>query len=261
MQTESVLLVEDSPDTRAYLKRILSSEGFSVEEAASGQEALSKVNGGANYRVVLLDLGLPDMEGLDLLPSLSRLKADVGTKVCVTSSRRDRSSVVNAIKAGSDDYLVKPISPDAVLAKVNGLIGKKNFDKPYFRQSSMLRGRLCNSPVRPDLFVVGISEAGVELRSTAAIEQQVQIEVSCPTLTKLTGLADPFLSRVVRTERRSHGNYLLSTQFVGVTEDILQKIRALVIKGRHFTDQDLKRLEERRSLIRDEDPFEPPRFT
>ncbi len=239
MQAESVLIVEDSPVMRAYLKRILSSEGYEVEEAASGQEALSKLNGSANYRVVLLDIGLPDMDGLELLPSLSKLKVDVGTKVCVTSGRRDRSSVISAIKAGSDDYLVKPILPDALLSKINGLLGKKGFDRQYYRQNARLRAKLANSLVHPDLFVVGLSEAGIELRSTAAIEQQVQFEVSCPTLAKLAGLADPFLCRVVRVERRSHGNYLLSAQFVGVTEAILQKIRALVIKGQYFTDHDI----------------------
>jgi len=110
----SVLLVEDDPQIRRFIRATLPSHGLQLIEAATGREALSQ----AAVRtpdVVLLDLGLPDLDGLEVI---RRLREWSAIPIIVLSARGLERDKVTALDAGADDYLTKPFGVDELLARL-----------------------------------------------------------------------------------------------------------------------------------------------
>lgn len=109
-----VLVVEDEEPVRRFLRAALTAAGFRTVEASSGREAAVHAVG---WRpdLVLLDLGLPDMDGITLLASL---RDTVRAPVIVVSARGQEQSKVAALDAGADDYLTKPFGVPELLARV-----------------------------------------------------------------------------------------------------------------------------------------------
>jgi DNA-binding response OmpR family regulator len=115
----SVLVVEDTSRLAASLSRGLSEEGFAAEVVGTGAEALKRV---ARHTVdaMVLDLGLPDMDGIEVL---SRARADgLVLPILVLTARDAVESRVRALEAGADDYLVKPFAFAELLARLRALL-------------------------------------------------------------------------------------------------------------------------------------------
>jgi two-component system KDP operon response regulator KdpE len=108
------LIVDDEPQIRRLLRVVLEGENYQVHEAENGQQGLTEI---ANRRpaVILLDLGLPDMEGLELL---QRLREWSEAPVLVLSVRDDEQSKVAALDSGAEDYVTKPFSTAELLARL-----------------------------------------------------------------------------------------------------------------------------------------------
>jgi DNA-binding response OmpR family regulator len=110
-----VLVVEDEPGTRALVRRVLEREGIAVAEAASGAAAVEQLRR-EPVDVVLLDLGLPDASGLEVLQALRAIDPTVAVvMVTASDSEADR---VRGLVSGADDYVVKPFSVRELAARV-----------------------------------------------------------------------------------------------------------------------------------------------
>ena len=109
-----VLVVDDEPPIRRFLRATLSTRGFRIAEAATAGEALEKL-AASPPDVVLLDLGLPDRDGLDVLVELRGWST---VPVIVLSARQKEPDKVAALDAGADDYLSKPFGTDELLARM-----------------------------------------------------------------------------------------------------------------------------------------------
>jgi two-component system KDP operon response regulator KdpE len=109
-----VLVIEDDPPIRRFLRASLSSHGFDVEEAAAGQEALMLAELHPPD-MVILDLGLPDMDGLEII---RRLRDWSAAPIVVVSARGQEKDKVAALDAGADDYLTKPFGVGELLARI-----------------------------------------------------------------------------------------------------------------------------------------------
>ena len=110
----TVLVVEDDGETRAALVRELTTRGYRVEEAGDGQTALRHWE---NRRpdVVLLDLGLPDIDGLDIV---RRVRREAMTPIVILSGRYEEREKVEALERGADDYVTKPFGVDELNARL-----------------------------------------------------------------------------------------------------------------------------------------------
>jgi two-component system, OmpR family, KDP operon response regulator KdpE len=109
-----VLVVEDEARLRKLLVNQLRLEGFEVLEAADGKAALELVNRGPN--IVVLDLRLPDMDGLQVLQTLRRHRSDL--PIVVLSRIGDEDTKVAAFDVGADDYVMKPFGTKELLARI-----------------------------------------------------------------------------------------------------------------------------------------------
>ncbi len=113
-----LLVVDDEKAIRSFLKTSLSAYGFYVFEAASGKEALDKAVA-AHPDVVILDLGLPDIDGVEVV---KRLRKRSQTPIIILSVRDEASEKICALDAGADDYLTKPFSTGELLARLRAVI-------------------------------------------------------------------------------------------------------------------------------------------
>ena len=114
-----VLVVDDDPAIRRALERALSAEGYGVALAEDGEQALERVAFEPEPDLVLLDLGLPDIDGVKIV---ERLRADGNeTPILVLTARQALTDRVAGLDAGADDYLAKPFELDELLARVRAL--------------------------------------------------------------------------------------------------------------------------------------------
>ena len=115
MSAPTVLIVEDDPDTREMLGKFLELEGFLVESAANGQQALEKLEAGVRPRVIVLDLMMPVMDGWEFRRrQLKDERIATIPTIVVSAAGRDRMAQVTA-----DAYLAKPIDMDELLTRVS----------------------------------------------------------------------------------------------------------------------------------------------
>ena len=113
-----VLIVDDEPPIRKLLRMGLTAQGYHVLEAPDGATALDLI--AEKPDLVILDLGLPDMEGLDLLRSIRAQNERV--PIVVLSSRGDEAAKVQALDVGADDYVTKPFGTDELLARMRAAL-------------------------------------------------------------------------------------------------------------------------------------------
>jgi DNA-binding response OmpR family regulator len=121
-----VLVIEDDPAIRYSLVRSLTERGHAVSSAPAGMPGLQQALDD-QPDVVLLDLGLPDLDGHSLL---TMLRAVSRTPVIVVTARDDDPSVVRALDAGADDYVVKPFGMDTLEARIRAVLRRAAADDP-----------------------------------------------------------------------------------------------------------------------------------
>jgi two-component system KDP operon response regulator KdpE len=109
-----VLLVEDEPQMRRFLRASLGSHGYALVEAETSREGLQLATS-HNPQLILLDLGLPDGDGLDLVKQIREWSQ---VPIIVLSARGREEDKVNALDAGADDYLTKPFGVAELLARI-----------------------------------------------------------------------------------------------------------------------------------------------
>jgi two-component system KDP operon response regulator KdpE len=109
-----VLVIDDEPPIRKLLRMGLSANGYQVLEATNGRTALEEL--AKAPEVIILDLGLPDMEGFELLRIIRSRNERV--PIVVLSSRSDEAGKVHALDLGADDYVTKPFGMDELLARL-----------------------------------------------------------------------------------------------------------------------------------------------
>ena len=113
-----VLVIDDEPPIRKLLRMGLGTQGYHIIDAPNAKTALELMS--AEPDLVILDLGLPDMQGLDLLRQIRQLRADV--PIVVLSSRGDEVAKVEALDLGADDYVTKPFGMDELLARIRAAL-------------------------------------------------------------------------------------------------------------------------------------------
>ncbi|MDQ2104222.1 response regulator [Azospirillum isscasi] len=141
MRSESlplrVLVVDDEPPIRRFLRTTLSAQGYDIAEAEDGAKALEEVRR-RPPDLLVLDLGLPGVGGLEVI---RRLRGDgVATPIIVLSSRADEAGKVEALDLGADDYVTKPFGMDELLARIRAALRhrlQQQGERPLFRSGDL----------------------------------------------------------------------------------------------------------------------------
>jgi two-component system, OmpR family, KDP operon response regulator KdpE len=131
-----VLVIDDEPPIRKLLRMGLSTQGYEVLEAPNGKTALELL--AQKPGLIILDLGLPDIQGLELLRMI-RARSE-GVPIVVLSSRSDEAGKVEALDFGADDYVTKPFGMDELLARVRAALRHQlqvHGERPVFRTGDL----------------------------------------------------------------------------------------------------------------------------
>ena len=121
MQKPMVLVVEDEAALVAMLRYNLEKQGFQVEEAVDGQEAISRITE-SPPDIVLLDWMLPVMSGIEVCRQIRRRPATRDLPVIMVTARSEDQDAVRGLNTGADDYITKPFNMDALLARMRALL-------------------------------------------------------------------------------------------------------------------------------------------
>ena len=130
-QKYKILLVDDDETIRSTMKAILEDEGYSVDSASNGKEAIQKTQE-QSYNLALLDIRLPDMEGVELLKLMKEPMPRM-RKIMVTGFP-SLQNAVEAVNKNADAYLIKPVDVDKLLATVKEQLEKQEEDKKFNEQ-------------------------------------------------------------------------------------------------------------------------------
>lgn len=113
------LVIDDSRTVRMVIKRILTAGGFEVTEAGHGQEALDVIDGGYLPHIALVDWNMPVMDGLEFIKAV-RARADLrDVTLMMVTTEGERPQIVRALASGAHEYLIKPFTEDALMAKLD----------------------------------------------------------------------------------------------------------------------------------------------
>lgn len=151
---QTILIVDDEKAIRKTLSEILSFEGFTVEEAADGAEAVKKINDN-NYDCILCDIKMPKMDGIEVLEQTRETKPDI--PFIVISGHGNIETAVDAVKKGAFDYISKPPDLNRLLITIRNAMDKKSL----VTETKQLRRKISRSAD-----MVGESEGMQRIRET-----------------------------------------------------------------------------------------------
>ena len=176
-----ILVVDDERAIRRFLRASLSTHGHTVLEAATGEEALA-VAAEQRPDIIFLDLGLPDMDGIQVT---QRLREWSQTPVIILSVRDQEKDKIEALDAGADDYLTKPFGMGELMARVRGVLRRSlpGAAEPVFtigdlqidlsrRRVSLANKEISLTPTEYDILKVLVQNAGKVLT-----HQQIMLKV------------------------------------------------------------------------------------
>ena len=163
-EAANILLVDDEPGMLRYIRTLLEVDDYKVETATTGEEALQRVEKGLHPDLVLLDVLMPGIDGLETLEKLRRMKP--GIKVVMLSCVSDTRKVVQAMKSGAQDYLTKPFQKAELDAVIDLCLnqGKQTFTGEV-------------EELADDVFFIAASPAMRKIRSQSALVANVDIPV------------------------------------------------------------------------------------
>jgi two-component system response regulator AtoC len=205
--TAKILLVDDEPAMLRYIRTLLEVDDYNVETASTGEEALQRVDKGMELDLVLLDVLMPGIDGLETLEQLRQKRP--GVKVVMLSCVNDTKKVVQAMRLGAHDYLTKPFQKAELDAVINQCLGQG--------KEELAGGDV--EEVGEDVFFIAASAQMRKIRSQAALVANVDIPV---LLLGESGTGKEVLARLIhKLSPRAHRTFL-KVNCAAVPADLLE---------------------------------------
>ncbi len=208
-KTPLILIVDDEPTMLRYLRTLLEVDGYRVETATNGQEALERLKQAPIPDMLLLDVLMPILDGLQTLEQVRQMHPNM--KVVMLSCVSDTRKVVQAIRLGAQDYLTKPFQKSDLDALLDQCLGR-NQEHPQAVQGDI-------EDLGDDVFFVAVSPAMRKIRSQAKLVANVDIPV---LMLGESGTGKEVVSRLIhKYSPRAHRTFL-KVNCAAVPGDLLE---------------------------------------
>ncbi len=145
----TILIIEDEPPIRKLLNIVLEAAEYKVVECDNGREGV-RLAASVRPDLILLDLGLPDIDGKEVIASIREWSQ---TPIIICSVRNEDEEIVNALKVGADDYVTKPFNPDVLLARIYANLRKAATHEGG--EPDLVNGNIRMDLVRHEVFING----------------------------------------------------------------------------------------------------------
>lgn len=214
-----ILIVEDSRNDAMVESYLVEQAGFVAVTAVDGYTALKRL-ADQTFEVILIDLTMPEMSGLDLLKHIRSVPRLMFTPVMVVSGRNEIGDVTAAIQLGANDYLVKPVDPEVFQNKLDHLLGAKQ--KDWYEYTVDDNPSETQVSVDAGFFLVSLNEVQFTLSSPFPVPLEQKFVMSNSLLKKI-GM-DKVVGKVIRCEERGT-RFFVSFTYMGITEEARTRIR------------------------------------
>jgi two-component system alkaline phosphatase synthesis response regulator PhoP len=154
MAKEHILVVEDEEDIQELLKYNLAKEGYRITLAATGEAAVNEARS-IVPDLILLDLMLPRMDGLEVCRLLRSDSRTITVPIVMLTAKGEESDVVTGLEVGADDYIIKPFSPKVVIARIRSILRRKAKAADEDDLSTIKAGDVLIDPARHEVLVRG----------------------------------------------------------------------------------------------------------
>jgi len=211
MNKRTILVVEDDESTRTYLVRFLSSRGYDADGAGSGEDALARLATGPSPHVVILDLVLPGIDGMEVLTQMKNQNPAVS--VIILSGVGQTSRVVEAVKMGASDYLVKPFEEEELELAIASALEKqqlRNEIKSLHQQLDLAGGNGETFSTNPKM-----------LRVREIAKQVADADVPVLILGE-SGVGKEVVARFIHTQSRRRDKPFVKVNCAALPNDLLE---------------------------------------
>ncbi|MGH2574865.1 MAG: response regulator transcription factor [Ignavibacteria bacterium] len=137
---EKILIIDDERDILEFIEYNLSKNGYKVSSVTSGEEALEKVKEN-NFDLILLDLMLPGIDGLEICKTIKADKSKAKIPIIMLTAKGEESDIVTGLELGADDYITKPFSPRVLLSRIKAIL-RRSISKEVEEKPVIERGEL-----------------------------------------------------------------------------------------------------------------------
>ena len=212
----NILLVDDEPSVLRYTKTLLEIENYHVETAASGEEALQRMNRGPAPNLIVLDMVMPGMDGLQTLANCKKLCPD--QKVVMISCVNDTNKVVQAIQLGASDYVTKPFLSPQFQGAIRKALGTATQNQAPATDQSLAGNEMVDD-LDEGFFFLAASPAMKQIRAQAALIAKVNVPV---LLLGESGVGKEILARLIhKMSVRAHRS-MVKVNCAALPADLLE---------------------------------------
>jgi DNA-binding NtrC family response regulator len=210
-----VLIVEDEPAQRRILEEMVKRFGFDAFTAENGQKGLDilQSNTGATISLVILDLVMPIMDGMTFLEKLEAVRGDL--PVIVQTSQGSIETVIKAMRAGADDFVVKPVSPERLRVSIQNLLKVNALTEEVKRLNKKVSGALtfgdlvASSPAMAN--VIRLGKRGAQSNIPILIEGE-------------SGVGKEMIARAIQGESERAGKPFIAVNCGAIPENLVESI-------------------------------------
>ncbi len=213
--TARVLIVEDEPAQRRILEEMVKRFGFETTPVDSGMRALEALRGpqGGTYELIILDLVMPEMDGIEFLEKLQSVRGDV--PVIVQTSQGSIETVIKAMRAGADDFVVKPVSPERLKVSIQNLLKVNALTEEVKRLNKKVSGSLTFG----DLIAASPNMANVMRLGKRGAASNIPVLIEGES-----GVGKEMIARAIQGESERAGRAFVTVNCGAIPENLVESI-------------------------------------
>jgi CheY-like chemotaxis protein len=217
----NILVIDDDRGVLTVIKSILQGAGHDVTVSSDPREAITLLSQ-SQFHLLLTDANMPELSGFDLVKAVRRVHSHESLAVALLTGRKAKQDVKRALQCGADDYIVKPIDPPLLLAKVSSLVGKfSSKDETIFAEVSSL----IEASWDVQTHITKVTEHGMTIWSAAWPAVGATIKLKSIFFETLGITPPPLRVESCIPDQSRENTFFINVQFVGLNDSEAQKIR------------------------------------